>query len=189
MARALPTGWAGRLLALILLLAVAAVLWLGVAAPLIEFYRDRAETLAERRALADKMATVAATLPKFKETAATPANDSRSPDLLLAGDSDALAAAQLQENLEQAASAAGVVLLSAEGVPTQEIGGLRRVGLKLSLSGKYSALIDFLARVGGAAAPLLVDDLAIQGSPVPDDSDAPLLVGLAIYGFRAGAKS
>ena len=187
--RGLPTGWPGRVLALLILLVAAAVLSLGVASPLMNLYRDRTDMLAERRALADKMAAVAATLPAREAEAAVQAKGAPPVHLLLAGATDALAAAQLQESLEKAAATTGITLLSTEGVPTRAVGKLRRVGLKLGLSGKYAALVNFLGSVDRAAAPLLVDDLSIQGSSIPSDADEPVLIGLTVYGFRAGDKS
>lgn len=188
MVAALPTGRLGRILALAILLFVVAVLWLGVASPVIGLYEDRADTLAEQRALADKMTAVAATLPAREAEAAAQAKNVAPIHELLAGGTDSLAAAQLQENLEKSAASTGIVLLSAEAVPPQAIGKLRRIGLKLGLQGKYAALVAFVGSMDGSAAPLLVDDLTIQGSPNPRDSDDPLLVGLTVYGFREGDK-
>ena len=77
MSLALPSGSAGRLLALGILLVVALVIWLGAVSPLIGLYQDREETLAQRRSLAVKMHQVAALLPKLEAEADAQANSVR----------------------------------------------------------------------------------------------------------------
>jgi general secretion pathway protein M len=188
MALPLPTGLLGKISALGLLLIVLLLLWLGVAAPLLSLYRDRADELAQHIALADKMAAVARTLPTLQAEAAAERNTVRPPSLLFSGATDALAAAQLQEMLEKASSTSGSVVLSAESVPVIKVGSVRRIGLRLNLSGKYTALVGLLGRVDKSTPPLLVDDLQIQGSPGDDSSDADLVVNVTIYGFRAGEQ-
>ena len=188
MSFALPTGWPGRMLALGILLVVILVVWLGIASPLIGLYQDRADQLTQHRALAAKMAQVAALLPTLQKEADEQANDVRPPSLLLSGGTDALAAAQLQEKLEKAAGTSGIVILSAESVPVQNVGAVRRIGLKLNLSGKFGPLVSFLQEIDTSTPPLMVDELQIQGSPSPDEPETDLLTSMTIYGFRAGEK-
>ena len=186
MALPLPTGILGKASALGLVVVAALLVWLGVAAPLLGLYRDREDTLSQRIALAERMASVAQTLPRLKAEAEAQKDTVQPPSQLLAGATDALASAQLQETLEKASTTSGTVVLSAESVPVQNVGSVRRIGLKVNLSGKYSALVEFLSRVDKSAPPLLVDDLQIQGSAGDDTPDADLLANLTIYGFRAG---
>ncbi len=181
---ALPTGWPGRLLALAILLVAALIVWLGAIAPLAGLYQDRMDELAQRRALAAKMTAVAATLPLLRAEAAKRAGAASPPSLLLDGASDALAAAGLQEMLTKAASATGIELLSAESAPVQNVGAVRRIGLKINVSGKYEALVGFLARIDQSTPPLLVDELQIRG--LSQQNGAHTLTRLTIYGFRRG---
>jgi general secretion pathway protein M len=181
---ALPTGWPGRLLAVAILLAAALIVWLGVVSPLVGFYQDRAAELAQRRALAERMTAIHALLPRLKAEAAKRADPAGPPSLLLDGRSDALAAASLEERLTKAATSTGMVLLSAEGAPVENVGAVRRIGLKLNVSGKFSSLVGFLDRIDQSTPPLLVDELQIQGLPYQGGAHA--LVRLTVFGFRAG---
>lgn len=181
---ALPTGWLGRLLAVAILLVAGLIVWLGVVSPLVGFYQDRAQELAQRRALADRMIAIHALLPRLKAQAATRADPAGPPSLLLDGRSDALAAASLQERLTKAATATGIVLLSAEGAPVVNVGAVRRIGLKINVSGKFASLVGFLERIDQSTPPLLVDELQIQGLPYQGGAHA--LVRLTVFGFRGG---
>jgi general secretion pathway protein M len=182
----LPTGWPGRLLAVAILLMAALVIWLGVVSPLVGFYQDRGQELAQRRALAERMTAIHALLPRLKAEAAKRADPAGPPSLLLDGGSDALAAAGLQERLTKAATATGIVLLSAEGAPVVNVGAVRRIGLKINASGKFASLVGFLERIDQSTPPLLVDELQIQGLPYQGGAHA--LVRLTVFGFRPGEK-
>ena len=70
MAAALPSGRQGRILAVGLLVLAAVVVWLGLAAPLMDFYDVQAAKLAQRAALAQRMAMLAAELPDLRTRAA-----------------------------------------------------------------------------------------------------------------------
>ena len=184
---ALPTGWPGRLLAVAILLVAALIIWLGVVSPLVGFYQDRADELAQRRALADRMTVIAAQFPRLKAEAVKRADPAGPPSLLLDGGSDALAAAGLEERLTKGATATNVVLLSAEGVPVENVGAVRRIGLKINVSGKFASLVGFLERIDQSTPPLLVDELQIQGLPYQGGAHA--LVRLTVFGFRAGESA
>jgi Tfp pilus assembly protein PilO len=186
MSFALPTGWPGRLLALGILLIVASIVWFGAVSPLAGFYRDRADALAQRRVLAEKMADVAAMLPRLQADAATRSNAADPLSLLLAGASDALAEAGLQEALTRAARTTDVVLLSTEATPARNVGAVRRIGLKIDVTGKYSSLVGFIARIDQSTPPLLMDELQFQG--LAHQEGARSQIRLTVYGFRAGGQ-
>jgi len=188
MIAALPTGPTGRMLAVGFTVLIVLVLWLGIASPLLALYQDRSDSLVQRRMLADRMESLAASLPKLQAQAAAQADDSHPPSLMLEGASDPLAAAALQETLEKAAASSGTSLSSAESVPVQIVGSVRRIGLKVNVSGAYRALIDFLVRIDQAEPPLLTDELQIEGALNPGETDPQLQAFVTVYGFRAGDK-
>jgi hypothetical protein len=92
----LPTGRVGRMLALGITLVLPLVLWEGVAAPLIARYAKRATVLVERRELASHMERLAAAIPELQRRA-NHVHNGQDAALLLNGDTDAIAAAALQE--------------------------------------------------------------------------------------------
>src|SRR5579859_5123365 len=108
----LPTGRQGRILAIGLVLLAAILVWLVVAAPLMDLYESEGAKLAQRMALADRMAGLAAELPALQTRAATvPANNG---DATFEGATDALAGATLQSQLQTLAASAGAALSSME---------------------------------------------------------------------------
>jgi len=189
MVMSLPTGRQGRLLAVAFTLVLVALLWLGLVSPLVGLHHDREERLAQKHALVDHMALLAASLPALKTQAADLQNaNAQSP--LLGGATDALAAARLQEMLEKMTASASVTLLSVESLPAEATGANRRIGLKVDLTGTYSALVDLLRRIDETTPPLLVDELSLQAPQVmSSESDFQLVTSFKIYAFRAGEKA
>src|SRR5690349_24944927 len=100
---ALPTGSAGRALALGLLGVVLRLGWLLIAAPLITLYSDRAEELADRQLQARRMESLAASLPALQRAAETQSLDTAAPSLL-EGATDAIAGAAMQGLVRDMAS-------------------------------------------------------------------------------------
>lgn len=187
MAAALPTGRQGRVLALGLLVLAAAVVWLGLAAPLMDFYDAQAAQLAQRAALAQRMAALAAELPELRtRAAATPTNNGAAT---FEGATDALAGATLQSELQSLAGTAGATLSSMETLTAEQSGPYRRIGVKLSISAPLPVLVQLMALIDQARPPMLVDDLQIHGSPIvlPGAQASALDIGFTVYGFRSGS--
>jgi general secretion pathway protein M len=188
MSRSLLTGRTGQLLALGLTLSAPALLGLGVVVPLIEWHGERAEALAQRTALARRMQALAAALPELREQAAVIAASKAGEAALLAGDSDSMASASLQERLQAMFAQAGVQLNSVETLPGEEAGAYRRIRLRVSFNVAWPALMALLKEIHVATPALLVDELQVQPAlrrinAAPGTFD----VSCAIFAFRSGA--
>jgi general secretion pathway protein M len=182
----LPTGRQGRLLALALVFLAIVLVWLGIAEPLLDFHASREAALAQRTALADRMAALAAEVPALRtRAAATPANNGQAT---FEGATDSLAGASLQSELQTLASSAGATLSSMETLSAEQSGPYRRIGVKLSVGAPLPVLVDLMARIEQAHPPMLIDDLQIHGSPIvlPGARSAALDAGFTVYGFRSG---
>jgi hypothetical protein len=181
----LPTGARGRVLALALLVVALLLAWLGVAEPLADLYAAQDQSITERRAFAERMAVVAAELPALRRRAAEGAgSDSGAP---LGQDSDALAAAKLQDLVKGYALAAGAALSSVETLPAEPAGPYRRIALRIRFEGTLPVLIDLLLGVEATQQRLLVDELELHGSPLNRaDSASSLMATFVVYGFRVG---
>jgi len=186
MAAALPTGRQGRILAVGLLVLAAILIWFGLAAPLMDFYQAQAAKLAERAALAQRMAGLAAELPDLRTRAATmpTSNDTATFE----GATDALAGATLQSQLQSLAGTVGATLSSLETLTAEQSGPYRRIGVKLSIGAPLPVLVQLLAQIEQARPPMLIDDLQIHGSPIvlPGAQASALDIGFTVYGFRSG---
>lgn len=185
METALPDGPRGQLLAIALTLTLLAALWFGVAAPLIGWYQDRAQELAQRQTLLRHMQDLVATQPELEHARqAAPA----APAELLQGATDALAAAAMQNAVQAMATTSGVELASMETLPVDARGAYRRIGLRVSLSAPWPALIGLLRQAGQGQPPMLVDDLQLRAVPMQTNAAAaPISANFTLLAFRAAA--
>jgi general secretion pathway protein M len=182
----LPDGPRGQVLAAALTLTAVAALWLGVAQPLIGWYQDRNEELAQRRALLSHMQEAAATLPALQH--ASPAQERPAPSALLAGATDALAAAAMQNAVQAMASTAGVDLASLETLPAEARGSYRRIGLRVSLSAPWPVLIALLRAARSGQPRMLIDDLQVRAATLQEHSPTtPVTASFTLLAFRAGS--
>lgn len=183
--QALPTGRRGQALAAAMTALAALLLWFGAVAPLADWYAARNAALAERMALAAHMQSLAARLPALRRAGggrgAAPA--------LLAGQTDALAAADLQERVGRLAAAAAITPTSLETLPSAPRGAWRRVGIRLSLAAPWPRLVALLAAITRAQPRMLIDEVELRGLPSHDTRQAePVQASFAVYAFRAGAR-
>jgi general secretion pathway protein M len=186
-ASALPTGLRGRLLALALAFLAIAAVYLLIAAPLLNLYAQREARLEQEGMLVPHLEAAAAALPTLRARLAALRTAARTSKVTLDGASDAIASANLEGRIEGLAGKAGVTIGSTESLPVATMGGYRRIGLRLVLSGPYENLINLLAAIEAAAPPLIVDDLQIHG--VLQRPGMPqrgvLDAALDVYGFRS----
>ena len=187
----LPEGRRGQWLAVGLVVVLAAFLWLGVAAPLVDWYDARQAELASRHALLDHMAARVRELPVLRRLAAA-SHAAAGPDAtLLTGDSDAMAAAALQGVIQDMATTAGATLSSEEVLPAVQQGGFRQIGLRISLTARWPVLVQLLQEIDASDLRLLVDDLefhAVDDASGEGGSSAnpPLASSFVVMAFRAG---
>jgi general secretion pathway protein M len=194
MALALPTGPRGQMLALGMALLAAVVVWLGAIAPLRGWYDDRAELLRRQRAIAHRMASLVETLPALRRQVTTvdsaaissggASNDTSA--VLLTGANDPVAAASLQQRIEELAMRAGVRVGSEEILPAQTEGDLRAIAVRLTLTAPYHSLVGLLLALSRSETPMVVDDLLLRGpSGRPGDDDLPIDVSMTVTSYRA----
>lgn len=178
----LPEGRFGRLLALALGLMGLLILWAVIVAPLTSVYDQRAARLANETMLADRMAQVAAEAPALRSQVASHRLAPSPPGLLIAGSTDALAAANLQSAVQRLAGDCGVDISSVDNLPSAQVGPLRQVGLHLHMAGDYPALVRLLGALRDASPAMLPDDLSIaaQGPGEGGRFD----IDLTLYAFR-----
>ncbi len=181
----LPEGRRGQIAAAGLLLAVLALLWLAVAAPLADFYQERAAALQQRRDLAAQMGVLVGSLPGLRAAAVAEPDRPRHVASGLSGGTDALAAANLQTLVGQIATGTGVTISSIDTVTPQNTLWGRRIGVSLRLSGNYRALVTFISRVLLAQPKMVVDDLELHNTGAGGTApDATLDGSLSVFGFR-----
>ncbi len=183
---ALPEGPRGRLLAAALTVTLLAALWFGGVQPLMDWHAERAESLAQRRALLQRMGDLIATLPQLQNQM----SGARAPTVaLLEGASDAVAGATLQGSVQSMAKAAGAELSSIETLPAEQRGVYRRIGLRVATATPWSVLVALLHAVEEGTPRMLVDDLQLRAPPVELRAPtSPVTAAFTVVAFRAAAR-
>lgn len=190
----LPTGNAGRFLALGITCIVLALAWLAVVSPLIEWHASRDERLVRQRTLARRMEALVQTLPELRKAASAGSKSGQEagPEAanLLDGATDAVAAAALQQRVQDMAAKAGASLSSAETLPVVQTGAYRKIGLHISVAAPWPVLIGLLQAVESASPRMLVDDLQVHGTHfVVSPPDPPVDAGFTVFAFRTGVSA
>ncbi len=185
MAFVLPSGRQGRVLAVGLVVVAVVVLWLGVLAPVFDFYGARADEVDALRARVTRGAALIEALPALTREAASA--DRTPTQAVLQGGSDAIAGATLQEQVQAMAAGANAQLTSIETLPGEQVGAYRRIGVRVELSAQLAVVTHLLAAVEQAQPSMLVDDIRLTATPVgPQNTQLPLDVAFTVYAFRIG---
>jgi hypothetical protein len=183
---ALPSGRRGQALALGVLLLAATVVWSGVAAPLLDSFQDRADRLRRQQALIQRMEARVATLPGLRQQAGQAAAFVRQSAAVLPGASDSLAAAALQQTLDEQATAAGVRIASQEILPAQAAAAFRAIAVRVTATAPYQSLVALLLALAQAEIPMIADDIALRG-PASNGRDPglPVTATFTVTAYRA----
>lgn len=183
----LPEGRSGRALALLLAGLAAALLWAGAVAPLRQWYLDRADQIDRQAALVQRMARIVDELPSLRQRAAQAGQSA--PVAVLAGDSDSVAGAALQQRLQQIGTDVGASIASAELLPGEKLGGYRRIGVRLSVSGTWPVVVRLVAAIDAGTPRMLINDLQVQSGRRVGESEPTVSSSMIVFGFRAGTAS
>ena len=181
----LPTGRRGQAIAVGLAVLAVAVVWLGLFAPLASWYADRSQALDALRSRAAREASLIATLPALRTQADAAA---KTPTrAVLTGDSDAIAGASLQEQVQTMATGNDAQLTSIETLPAEQSGLYRRIGVRVELSAQLPVIVALLKAVEEATPSMLVDDIRLTATPVASlNAQLPLDAAFTVYAFRVG---
>ncbi len=161
------------------------VVWLGVVAPLLDFYGARQDEVDGLRARAARGSALIEALPALRREAAAA---SRTPTTaVLAGNSDAIAGAALQEQVQAMATVTNAQLTSIETLPGEQVGSYRRIGVRVELSAQLTVVTHLLAAIEQAQPSMMVDDIRLTATPVgPQNAQLPLDAAFTVYAFRIG---
>jgi type II secretory pathway component PulM len=182
---ALPTGRNGQYLAAGLAFLAVAALWLGIVSPVLDWYGGRSAQLDALRARAARETALIDMIPQLKLQAQSAA---KTPTrAVLTGNTDAIAGAALQEQVQSMASAANAQLTSIETLPGEQMNAYRRIGVRVALNAQLPVVIALLKAVEEAEPRLVVDDIRLSSTPVgPQNVQLPLDAAFTVYGFRVG---
>jgi hypothetical protein len=182
-------GRRGKVLAVALVLALGAGLWLVVVGPLIAWHARGAEQIAQRRIIVQHMVEIAAELPELRLEAANLSGIGAPGLAVVSGQTDAVAAAFLQEMLQEMAQKVGADLTSAEVIAAEPVGSYRRIGVRAQVYvAQWSILMQLLRSISQATPSMLIDDFQIHALP-RHNAEEPLDVRFTVIAFRAAATN
>lgn len=180
-----------RLAALVLVLALPVLSWLGLAVPLLAAHAESEREIAELTAKTDRLAALAATREDLTRQKEALAARRQHGGLLLAGASEALAAAALQNTIKTAVARAGGELRSTQPLTTSEEKGFRRISVRALLSTDGEGLRILLHAIDSARPLLVVETLEVRGRAVSRQGGEPeepqLDIRIDVTGFAAAA--
>lgn len=171
---------AARILALALLLAVAAGLWLGPVRAFLGCVAAGRRQLAEHAQLLQRYRT----LTRLPATV-TPATEPAVTTLMLPPLPEAQAIALLQENVKKTAARSRVEVRSLQVLHSEAAGAMQRIGVRIDAAGDIDSLGHLLFAVETARPVLYPDNLHVQARPAGTGKDAQLLdFQLDVSGFE-----
>jgi len=184
---ALPEGNAGKAAALAVLMIAVAAAYFTILSPILSLYAGSAERLEQRRELLRRDRNAVGDLPRLRALAKEHTKTAQSDDLLLIGETDAVAAAELQSALKEMIEENGARISSATTLPSALAGGFQRVGVRVAFSGGLVALTTVLAGIEGARPFFSLGnlDLHVVNAAERGDEDPNLDIALDVFGYRA----
>jgi general secretion pathway protein M len=196
----LPTGRYGQILAVAVALLAVVLFCVTIVSPLAAWYAERADMLGQRQALLAREAALVKTLPALRRMAREAANRPL-PFAVLNCDTDAYASASLQMMVQDLAGKAGATFTSVGILPGAPVGAYQRVGLQIAMTATWPIIIHLLQAIETATPHLLVDDLTLHSSVMPqvvndlslhssdvspaDSVDMPIQASFAVVAFRS----
>jgi len=182
----LPQGPRGRLVALALVLIPVILLARFVVWPMVGLYASSGNTLDATREKIARYQRLLNELPAIE--AAVAELDRKNPlaPYLLTGMNRALAAADLQRRLQEAAEKHGVTILSLRVRPPAAEASLERIAVEARLRGDIRPLRDLLYTIETTTPYMFVDNLSINVRRSRRARSAPtgLEINLTLYGLR-----
>lgn len=192
----LPEGRPGRLLALAITFLLVLIAW-SLVSGLLGFHSREEASIADQKDILAHTQALVDNIPALKERYEQAAHNANGDSPLLAESSRETALARLQEIVHDAARGVQVEPTSMEPLPIVHSGPFEHLGVRISLTTSWSALVRLLDTLSASTTPhLLVDDVQVQaaGTSSADEAtqgrtiDASLTI-LALRASRSDAKS
>jgi hypothetical protein len=178
-----------RALALAILGAIVAAIYFAVAQPLIDTYTADRATIAERREVLLRYQRAAQALPARQQELAAMKQTQANADGFLAGASDTLIAAQIQNRVKTLANAAKTELKSSQVLPAAPDGKLKRIAIRDQVSATTAGVLAIFHDLEAQSSSLFLDNVTLQVRPLslrdrnsPGNGDT-IDVQFDVYGY------
>lgn len=174
-----------RFVAVALLVLAVSAAFGSVVRPLARDWGRMAVAIDDARTLATGYARTVSMKHTFEEQAAELRTEKPDPAWFLPGETDALAAASLQDRVTSIAQAAGAELRSIQIIPATDEDGVRRVGATVEMSTRTSGLLRAAYALESGTPYLFITGTEavaeVDGTPTDDPT---LVVRFDVSGYR-----
>lgn len=183
-----------RALALAILFCLMAVLYLGVAQPLVDRYAAARGSVSELQDMLERYRRAARDLgPRRVELAALKQRQS-AQEGFLQGSNDTLLAVQIQNRIKALADANRAELRSSQVLPPQDEGKLRRISVRGQVSTTLAGALHLFYGLESVMPLLFIDNVDLRARPANlrdrNSTDVSDIVDLQfdVYGYAQGGK-
>ncbi|HMB77557.1 MAG TPA: type II secretion system protein GspM [Kiloniellaceae bacterium] len=178
-----------RPLALGILALLLALVGLFVVMPLVGSYSDGSASLAENRALIERYRQQTARETALEDKLAALSDLQLRSGFYLSGETEAVAAAALQDRFRALAAQSGAEVKSIQSLPPKTEEGLSRVGVRVALAADSESFYRLLHDLEGGSPYIFVENLELQlqrksGGLGKIDETGKLSLRLDLFGFR-----
>lgn len=176
-------------------LALVAVVAAALVLPWMERDRVYTEEIERLTDQLERYRRLAATLPGLEGSLARIENDPALGSYYLPGQTDTLAAAELQNQLKQMVESSGGTLVSSQLLPSTDQEDVHSVSVSLRLNCSTDQLFDILYKVESARPLLFVDTLSVREQRrrrrrgQEEESAGDLSIRIDVYGYVRRASS
>jgi general secretion pathway protein M len=184
----LPTGLAGRALALGLPAVLLVAFLLGVVMPLTDYWRQLDDEYLQLESTARAGERLIARKDEIAAQIKGLQAELNDAVGYLPQAEPAMAAAQVQGSVAELAERASAVVRSTQTLPTTAADGFTSIGFQLSVSGSMLAVKDLLYAIESGRPRLVIDRLTITPSQETDTESHPGKVDMSLdlHGYMIG---
>lgn len=180
--------WASRAAALALLAALIGVVFLFLVAPLIAAYRDTDEAIAHTGEQLARYEGISKSYPALKSQLDKLARRQTASGVYLPGNTDALAAAGLQEGVSATIERNGGKLRSIQILPVTTDGEFKRVSVRVQLTATLGSFAKILYSLEAGKPWKFIDNLDIKNrrarrTATDKNQDPELVIRFDLYGY------
>ncbi|MDH3594212.1 MAG: type II secretion system protein GspM [Rhodospirillales bacterium] len=180
--------WVSRTAALSLLVFVIGALYLLLVSPVIEAYRSTDEASQEALEQLARYEHISKTNPNRKAELEKLSKQQSRSGVYLAGDTDALAAAGLQEDVSAKIKKNGGNVRSMQILPVKADGDFKRVSVRVQLTATLGSFARILYALESGKPYVFIDNLDVKNrrarkSKKETDEDPELVIRFDLFGY------
>lgn len=174
-----------RLAALLLLFAATLAAYMFAVEPILSGYSETKSEIDTARDQLARLERAAAMRPALTKHIEDFEKQRASQGYFLAGSTDALAAAGLQDQVQALITENGGAVQSMQSMPGVDELGLTRITLRVQMTGTTETMLDVLYALESGSPILFIDDVNVQNrDAIETGTDADqLMIALALSGY------